>query len=373
MGDRRYLQATRRPYPGFGGTPRNVTSSNTDLTSYRQNYFTPLGAPAIDQRERAPKRTHAEAFDQRGAVNMSGRSYYTNGVPLIVSKAMREGGGLPDDSQVDNTIGLEANPYINYARLSFPWEDKRFETYHYGQLVFTVKNKEFGQRWDTGRLNLAMTPMLTLQSLNYLLSMETHLGGVLPGEPGFRMRTAREIMADYTPDGFVVVQGGGPDFSGAAEKGQERTDIVNNCVYGNARQVLKIWGNDIQAATRLFLLIRRVDWREYAPLYAPEGFNIDPTGQFVKPERDGPEFVDNPFQVIPWCSHREGHPPDSVLRYEDDTGATRYGSYIEVGRVDSPEGAVNVRRELGTTWTSAKAAFNSGQMDVFVSIHLLKP
>ena len=349
-----------------------------------------------------------------GSAVVSGAAAFRGFDPLsTIRSTMRS---FTPQNSVVNSLGINTNWYIPYARKAGKFAQSTFEDYVTGQVIFTNKDKHKALQRRTTQTTLAFDwpgdgqsnfgrnvsehgyresdlryvtnkplgerySMFTLQRLNWSFALTE----LKPTNPEDKMMDAETRMSTWSLDGVVRNEEGGKDHTGGEDYLDPANEKVLNITIQGQAYVFNLWGNDIQPQTKLWFIVTRVPRSKL-----PEKYVVNASGEahnatlnktqaktiFRKNFEDGDDtggddddgtsmLTDFPFQVIPWASAKYDRPPPDVLRYIDDFGEIGYGKAIYFGRVQWTPRYVNSKR-FKEVWHHTVAAVNSPKFWVFV-------
>ncbi len=354
-----------------------------------------------------------------GSVNPSGSAVTSRNAALqgfsaasSIRATMRS---FTPQNSVTNSLGLNTNWYVPYARKAGQFAQSTFEDFVDGQLIMTNKDKHQALQRRTTQRDLALDwpgdgrhnsfgrnvsehgyresadsnyartkplgsrySMFTIQRLNWSFAL-TELA---PTHAEERMMDAETRMSTWTLDGAVRNEEGGKDHTGGEDYLDPSNEKVLNITTQGQAYVYNIWGNDIQPQTKLWLRVIRkprsdlpekyvvnangeAHWAKINKSQAKTIFHRDLDSLQDDDDDSTHILTANPFQVIPWASARYDRPPPSALRYLDDFGEVNYGKAIYVGRVQHTPRYANGNR-FGQVWHNTVAAVNSPKVWIFV-------
>ncbi len=390
-----FVMGAPRP-PGVGKTVRTPGPSSSNY--YNSPWYTPGSVGSFNPSGLATTgRDSLQGFNPLAAIRGQMRSY------------------TPQNSVV-NTLGINTNWYVPYARKAGQFAQATFDDFVTGQIIWTNKDKhralerrtrqgEIAVDWPGGRpfrsglsedgfreSDLyyakeqplgARYSMFTLQRLNWTFALTE----LKPTDDEEKMMSAETRMSTWMLDGAVRNEEGGQDRTGEIFD-ETNEKVLNITIQGHAH-VFNLWGNDIQPQTKLWFIVKRVPRHKLPMQYVVNGkgeghhagiskrqvrriFNrnddtdIDMDDTDESEQDDGSAMLtDYPFQVFPWASTKYDRPPPDVVRYRDDFGDIGYGKAIYFGKVDWTPRYVNGQR-FGEVWHNTVAAVNSPKLWVFV-------
>ena len=210
----------------------------------------------------------------------------------FAGSASRGGGGFPFGSMapsrvIDQTLGWQTNHTINYAYVVRRFKSGFDRALNIGQVVFI--RKQFAQPGQNER----MFTMMNLPQMNYYLA-KLHQSKVQAGEK----LTAEEILQEWTPQGVVQGEIGGPE----ADQPQER--LLNLTVAGRTRMFNIFEGNSCPDGTPLYLLLKRVT------MHSGEGEGLKTFTVALNGHSDHVKCPAQTWQFVGWAD-QDKHSPDS--------------------------------------------------------------
>jgi hypothetical protein len=172
-----------------------------------------------------------------------------------------------------------------------------------------------------------------------------------------RIKTAEEVWSKFTLDGVGVSEEGQEDVEGFFEEGKER--LVNFVARGPA-YIHNTWGNDIDAGTSLFLILKKPE-HDLDGSYAlrPKGVELSTIDLYSQLR------TYRPFQLYYYANSAHSYPPDEEMEYYDEDGVLCTGKAIYVGKVDEARRCQNMST-LSQCNKSVPATLNQPQMWIMV-------
>ncbi len=392
---RRFVYGANRP-AGVGKTVRSAGPGPSNY--YNSPWYTPgsVGSRNPSGMGTVSRDAALRNFDPLASIRGAMRSF------------------TPQQS-VTNTLGINTNWYVPYARKAGQFAQATFDDFVTGQVIWTNKDKhkplqrrtaqgEISVDWLGGRPSFGRNvsergyreedaryarklplgsrfSMFTIQRLNWTFALTE----LKPQSDDEQMMTALQRMETWTLDGGIRNEEGGKDRTGGEPPEPQNEKVVNITISGQAF-VYNIWGNDIQPQTKLWFIVKRVHRSTLPEKYVVNGsgeahwarinktqlhrvFGMDVDDDGVggdDSEADGTDdLTDYPYQVFPWASTGHDRPPPDVLRQRDDFGDVSYGLAIYFGLVEWTARYVNGQR-FKEAWHNTVAAVNSPKLWVFV-------
>jgi hypothetical protein len=351
-----------------------------------------------------------------GSAVVSGSEAFRRFDPLsTIRSTMRS---FTPQNSVINSIGINTNWYVPYARKAGQFAQSTFEDYVTGQVIFTNKDKhkalqrrttqrdvaldwvggynnfnrnvsEHGYREEEDATYARTKPlgerysMFTLQRLNWSFALTEQK----PTNVDDYIMDAETRMSTWSLDGVVRNEEGGEDHTGAQDYLDAANEKVLNITIQGQAYIFNLWGNKIEPQTKLWFIVKRVPREKLPEKYIVNGkgeghwakinktqaktiFESRNINKFDSEDDDLDDddssiLTKNPFQVIPWASAKYDRPPPSELEYVDDFGEISYGKAIYLGRVQYTPRYVNDHR-FDKVWHNTVAAINSPKLWIFV-------
>lgn len=326
---------------------------------------------------------------------------------------------FPMQNSVVDTMGLNTNWFVPYARKAGRFATSTFEDFVTGQIIFLNKdkNKPLARRTAQSDISVdwmgARPPRLidgvrsaspaddiyyakhlplgcryalfTLQRLNWTFALTE----LRPDDAEEWMMDAETRMSTWSLDGAVRNEEGG-DTPRGINPDPTNEKVLNITVSGHAF-VHNLWGNEIQPQTNLWFIAKRfprkqlpneyvlnakghalktsINKAELKRIFGPGRIPLqagEDKGGWDQNERDSTNLLtDYPFQVVPWASTMHSRPPPSEMIYKDDFGDTAYGKAIYFGKVEGTPTYTNGSR-FGSVSHNTIAAISAPKMWVFV-------
>ena len=395
---RRFVMGASRP----SGVGKTVTSAGPGPSNfYSSQWYQPGSTGSVNP---------------SGSAVISGSEAFRRFDPLsTIRSTMRS--YTPQNSVV-NSIGINTNWYVPYARKAGKFAQSTFEDYVTGQVIFTNKDKHKALQRRTTQRDIALDwvggynnfnrnvsehgyreeedatyartkplgerySMFTLQRLNWSFALTEQK----PTSDDDYIMDAETRMSTWSLDGVVRNEEGGEDHTGAQDYLDAANEKVLNITIQGQAYIFNLWGNEIEPQTKLWFIVKRVPRDELPEKYIVNGkgeghwakinktqaktiFESRNINKFDNEDDDLEDddssiLTKNPFQVIPWASAKYDRPPPSELEYVDDFGEISYGKAIYLGRVQWTPRYVNGHR-FDKVWHNTVAAINSPKFWIFV-------